>query len=92
MTPRTKRPGLVSNLTMLRSVVAVLCAGLLAGACASAPIKKKDAIDLAQADKLVAEGCFDCLSDALVIYKNLKDATAAGEEGNFAHLSFKSGQ
>lgn len=71
MIARTKRSGLVSNLTMLRSVALALGVGLLAAACASAPIKKKDAVDLAQADKLVAQGCFDCLSDALAVYKRV---------------------
>lgn len=56
---------------MLRRLAVVLCFGLVAGACASAPIKKKDAVDLAKADKLVADGCFDCLSDALAIYQRV---------------------
>jgi hypothetical protein len=56
---------------MLRRFAVVLCLGLAAGACASAPIKKKDAADLAKADTLVADGCYDCLSDALAIYKRV---------------------
>lgn len=56
---------------MLRSIAFALGVGLVAGACASAPIKKKDAVDLAQADKLVAEGCYDCLTEALATYERL---------------------
>jgi hypothetical protein len=56
---------------MLRRLAVVLCLGLAAGACASGPIKKKDTVDLAKADKLVADGCFDCLTDALAIYKRI---------------------
>ena len=56
---------------MLRRLAVVLCLGLAAGACASAPINKKATLDLAQADKLVAEGCYDCLTDALAIYQRV---------------------
>jgi len=56
---------------MLRRLAVVLCLGLTAGACASAPIKKKDTVDLAKADKLVADGCYDCLTEALGIYERI---------------------
>lgn len=56
---------------MLRRIALVLGVGLLAGACASAPLNKKASVELAQADKLVADGCYDCLVEALVIYERL---------------------
>ena len=43
----------------------------LGAACASAPINKKAAVELANADKLVADGCYDCLTQALAIYERL---------------------
>lgn len=45
----------------------------LAGAigCASAPISKTATVELARADKLVGEGCYDCLTDALAIYERI---------------------
>ncbi|TAK14970.1 MAG: hypothetical protein EPO35_08715 [Acidobacteria bacterium] len=56
---------------MLRRFVVVLGLGLVAGACASAPINKQSTADLAKADKLVADGCYDCLTDALAIYRRV---------------------
>jgi hypothetical protein len=56
---------------MLRRLTVVLCFGLIAGACASAPIKKKDMAELAKADKLVADGCYDCMTEALAIYERI---------------------
>lgn len=53
----------------MRGVSLVVCAvglALLVG-CASAP-PKAPPFDLAKADALVAEGCYDCLTDALGIY------------------------
>ena len=50
---------------------AIVAAAFLAAGCASAPIKKKDTVDLAKADKLVADGCYDCLTDALAIYERV---------------------
>jgi hypothetical protein len=55
---------------------AVLCVCLLslsagAGACASAPINKAATADLAKADALVAEGCYDCLTEARDIYARI---------------------
>lgn len=44
---------------------------MLGSACASAPINKKAAVDLAKADQLVADGCYDCLTEALTIYERL---------------------
>jgi len=38
------------------------------GACSSAPINKSSTVDLAKADALVAQGCYDCLSEARDIY------------------------
>src|SRR3954463_16663486 len=49
----------------------IAAAAFVGSACASAPIKKKDPFDLAKADTLVADGCFDCLNDALAIYKRV---------------------
>jgi hypothetical protein len=53
----------------MRGVSLVVCAIGLAGlvGCASAP-PKAPAFDLTKADALVAEGCYDCLTDALGIY------------------------
>ncbi len=45
-------------------------------ACASAPINKPAAADLARADALVAEGCYDCLSEARDIYAKVAVARA----------------
>ena len=58
-----------------------LCACLLVsvvsgGACASVPINKSAAADLAKADALVAEGCYDCLTDARDIYARVAVAKA----------------
>lgn len=39
--------------------------------CASAPLNKKATADLAKADALVAEGCYDCLAEALAIYRQV---------------------
>ncbi len=41
---------------------------LVSVACGSAPIKKADAIALAEADGQVLQGCYDCLRDARVTY------------------------
>ena len=49
---------------------------VVVGACASAPINKKAAVELAKADTLVADGCYDCLTDALAIYERLAVGTA----------------
>ena len=55
---------------MLRRLSVVVCFSL-AVSCASAPIKKIDTVDLAKADQLVADGCYDCLTDALAIYQRV---------------------
>lgn len=47
----------------------LLFVGLLAaGACASAPKTQPGVLELAKADRLVSEGCYDCLSEAREIY------------------------
>jgi len=48
----------------------------MAGACASAPINKSATVELAKADALVAEGCYDCLSEARDIYAKVAVAKA----------------
>jgi hypothetical protein len=62
---------MVSNLSMLRSIALAIGVAVFAGACASAPINKKASAELAAADKLVADGCYDCLTEALATYKRL---------------------
>lgn len=58
--------------SMLRNIAVVLCVAAMGGAaCASAPISKKANAELVAADKLVADGCYDCLVDALAIYERL---------------------
>lgn len=57
-------------------MVALLASVVTAGACASAPISKSAAIDLARADVLVSEGCYDCLSEARDIYARVAIAKA----------------
>lgn len=52
------------------SVVALGIATALAG-CASARIKKENALALARADARVLEGCYDCLQDARRVYERL---------------------
>jgi tetratricopeptide (TPR) repeat protein len=46
----------------------LLAAVLLSASCASVPIKKADAIALADADARVREGCYDCLIEARDTY------------------------
>jgi tetratricopeptide (TPR) repeat protein len=55
----------------LRHLGSFAVVALLATACASAPLNKKATAELAQADALVAEGCYDCLTDALAIYQRV---------------------
>ena len=50
---------------MSRAWIAAL---VVSAACASAPIKKPDALALDQADALVRQGCYDCLTEARAIY------------------------
>lgn len=45
-------------------------------ACASAPINKEAAATLAKADALIAEGCYDCLTEARDIYAKAAVAKA----------------
>lgn len=56
--------------------VSLLVSVVVAGACASAPINKAATVDLAKADALVAEGCYDCLSEARDIYAKVAIAKA----------------
>lgn len=56
--------------------VCLLISAVSAGACASVPINKSAAADLAKADALVAEGCYDCLTDARDIYAKVAVAKA----------------
>ena len=62
----------------MRQALFVVSALALAGltGCASAPISKTATVDLAKADALVAEGCYDCLSEARDIYAKLAVAKA----------------
>ena len=49
--------------------VFLLASALTTGACASAPQKPQPPpVDLAKADALVAEGCYDCLTEARDLY------------------------
>ena len=53
-------------------VAAVACGvGLTSAGCASARIKKANALALAAADSKVLEGCYDCLQDARRTYERL---------------------
>lgn len=54
----------------MRQAIFVVCALVFAGSagCASAPVSKTATVDLAKADALVAEGCYDCLTEARDIY------------------------
>ena len=45
-----------------------LAGACLAAACASVPIKPADQQDLARADALVRQGCYDCLREANDVY------------------------
>ncbi len=56
---------------MLRTClrVCLLVSVVLVGACASAPKAQPGLIELAKADTLVAEGCYDCLTEARDIYQ-----------------------
>lgn len=49
----------------------IVAAAVTVSGCASAPIHKKAALDLTKADKLVADGCYDCLAEALATYERL---------------------
>jgi hypothetical protein len=49
-------------------VVWILIALLAGAACASAPIKKPDLLALDAADRLVFDGCYDCLLEARNVY------------------------
>jgi tetratricopeptide (TPR) repeat protein len=46
----------------------LLAAVLVSSSCASVPIKKADALALADADARVLEGCYDCLIEARDVY------------------------
>ena len=53
-------------------VTAVACAvGLASAGCASARIRKENALALAAADAKVLEGCYDCLQDARRTFERL---------------------
>ena len=52
----------------LLPLCAVVCV-VVSGACASAPKTQPGVIELARADTLVSEGCYDCLTEAREIYQ-----------------------
>lgn len=58
------------------SIAVCLVALIGLGGCASAPISKSAAVELAKADALVADGCYDCLVEARDIYARVGVAKA----------------
>jgi len=70
------RSGVKSFMRHACLLVCLIVSAAAAGACASAPINKSATVDLARADILVTEGCYDCLSEARDIYARVAVAKA----------------
>ena len=77
----------MSTLNAIRRLVAdVITLALATGVtgCASARMKKENALALARADARVLEGCYDCLQDARRVYERL--AVGKNSSGIVARL------